>query len=365
MARRKIDLFSMSFLDVMACGLGAIVLFYMIINAQVSQRAAEVNQTQLAESTRLEEEVLDGRKDLIRVRTALESKKVEEVATDTEARLLREELERLLAELSKVDKDSFAQTESIEQLQSDIERLEKAKQRLAAEAADRSPDTGQRIRSYVGDGNRQYLTGMKMGGARVLILVDASTSMLGRTYVNVVRFRNMKEERRRLAPKWQQVVNSVDWLTTHLSPGTQFQIYVFNEEVGSVVSGSDGTWLEITDGSELTEAVDQLRTVMPEKGTSLIRAFTAIKELDPLPDNIYLLTDGLPTQGKVTPKSTERVKESRRIEFFTKAVAQLPRRVPVNILLYPMDGDPSAAGYFWKLAVSTGGSLLTPAQDWP
>ena len=128
---------------------------------------------------------------------------------------------------------------------------------------------------------------------------------------------------------------------------------------------TDGAWLEITDGSELTEAVDQLRTVTPEKGTSLIRVFMAIKELDPLPDNIYLLTDGLPTQGKVPPKSMERVKENRRIDYFTKAVAQLPRRVPVNILLYPMDGDPSAAGYFWQLAVSTGGSMLTPARDWP
>ncbi|TDJ44343.1 MAG: VWA domain-containing protein [Gammaproteobacteria bacterium] len=365
MARRKFELFSMSFLDVMACGLGAIVLFYMIINAQVSQRAAEINETQLAESSRLEEEVLDGRKDLIRVRNSLELKQVEELATASEADRLREEFERLLAELARADKDSVAQNESIEQLQSDIERLEKAKQRLAAEAANRSPETGQRIRSFVGDGNRQYLTGMKMGGARVLILVDASTSMLGRTYVNVVRFRHMKEERKRLAPKWQQVVNSVDWLTTHLSPGTRFQIYVFNEEVGSVVDGTDGTWLEVTDGSELTEAVNQLRRVTPDKGTSLIRAFTAIRELDPLPDNIYLLTDGLPTQGKVAPRSVERVKENRRIEYFTKAVAQLPRRVPVNILLYPMDGDPSAAGYFWQLAVSTGGSLLTPSQDWP
>lgn len=365
MARRKFELFSMSFLDVMACGLGAIVLFYMIINAQVSQRAAEINETQLAESSRLEEEVLDGRKDLIRVRNSLELKQVEELATASEADRLREEFERLLAELARADKDSVAQNESIEQLQSDIERLEKAKQRLAAEAANRSPETGQRIRSFVGDGNRQYLTGMKMGGARVLILVDASTSMLGRTYVNVVRFRHMKEERKRRTPKWQQVVNSVDWLTTHLSPGTRFQIYVFNEEVGSVVDGTDGTWLEVTDGSELTEAVNQLRRVTPDKGTSLIRAFTAIKELDPLPDNIYLLTDGLPTQGKVAPRSVERVKENRRIEYFTKAVAQLPRRVPVNILLYPMDGDPSAAGYFWQLAVSTGGSLLTPSQDWP
>jgi hypothetical protein len=34
-------------------------------------------------------------------------------------------------------------------------------------------------------------------------------------------------------------------------------------------------------------------------------------------------------------------------------------------MLLPMDGDPDAAGYFWELAVASGGSLLTPARDWP
>jgi len=364
-ARKKFNVFNLSFLDVMACGLGAIVLFYMIINAQVSRRAEAANETLLAETDKLEDEVLDGRKDLIRIRNTLESKKEEQLAAEGEAQRLQEELERLLAELAEAEKSTVAQTESIEQLQADIERLEKAKQRLSAEAADTAPDSGQRIRSFVGDGNRQYLTGMKMGGQRVLILVDASTSMLGRSYVDVVRFRHLQGERKRLAPKWQQVVSSVDWLTTQLSPGVKFQIYTFNEEASSVVDGMDGKWIDSTDGSELDDAVEQLREITPEKGTSLINAFAKIKELDPLPDNIYLLTDGLPTQGKVPPNEVVRVKENRRIEYFDKAVRELPRKVPVNVLLYPMVGDPAAAGLFWQLAMATRGSMLTPARDWP
>ncbi len=365
MARKKFNVFSLSFLDVMACGLGAIVLFYMIINAQVARRAELANEQLLAETNLLEEEVLDGRKDLIRVRTTLDAKNERRLAAEDEARRLREELERLLAELAESDKSSVAQIESIEQLQADIERLEEAKRRLSAEADDRAPETGERIRTFVGEGNRQYLTGMKMGGLRVLILVDASTSMLGRSYVDVVRFRYLPDDRKRLAPKWQQVVNSVDWLTTRLSPGVKFQIYTFNEQAGSVVDGTDGRWIDVTDGSELTDAVERLREVSPDKGTSLINAFAKIKELDPPPDNIYLLTDGLPTQGKVPPNEVIRVKENRRIEYFDKAVRELPRRVPVNVLLYPMVGDPSAAGLFWALAMNTNGSLLTPSRDWP
>jgi len=365
MARKKFNVFSLSFLDVMACGLGAIVLFYMIINAQVANRAAEANETLYADADKLEEEVLDGRKDLIRARNTLESKREEQLAAEGDARRLREELERLLAELAEAEKSTVAKIDSVEKLQADIARLEEAKQRLSAKAAESSADSGQRLRTYVGDGNRQYLTGMQMGGDRVLILVDASASMLGRSYVDVVRFRNLPGPRRRQAPKWQQVVDSVDWLTTRLVPGTRFQMYVFNEQAVSVVDGTDGQWIKITDGSELTDAIERLRLVDPEKGTSLINVFARISDLEPLPDNIYLLTDGLPTQGKVPPNEVVRVKEGRRIEYFEKAVRELPKKIPVNVLLYPMVGDPAAAGLYWQLAMVTKGSMLTPSRDWP
>ena len=42
-----------------------------------------------------------------------------------------------------------------------------------------------------------------------------------------------------------------------------------------------------------------------------------------------------------------------------------PEHVPVNILLYPMEGDPMAAPAYWKLAIATRGSFLTPSKDWP
>ena len=39
MARRRIDVFTLSFLDAMTCGFGAVVLLYMVINAAVGLRA--------------------------------------------------------------------------------------------------------------------------------------------------------------------------------------------------------------------------------------------------------------------------------------------------------------------------------------
>jgi hypothetical protein len=87
--------------------------------------------------------------------------------------------------------------------------------------------------------------------------------------------------------------------------------------------------------------------------------------MDPPPDNIFLLTDGLPTQGKNSPSKPEQIKPARRAKFFADAIKELPKRVPVNVLLYPMDGDPAAAGIFWNLARNSRGSFLTPSRDWP
>jgi hypothetical protein len=365
MARRKFDVFNLAFLDVMACGLGAIILFFMIISAQVRVRSNDANIELLSETNKLEDEVLDGRKNLIRARNSMDAKQNEQVVTEGEARRLQKELERLLAELAQYEDDSMAQDDSIEKLRSDIERLQAAKKRLSAKSTDQSSDTGARMRTYVGEGNRQYLTGMKMGGARVLILVDTSTSMLARTYVNVVRFRYMSDEKKRKAPKWQQAVDTVDWLTTRIQPGTKFQVYGFNEEAGTVVEGSGGGWINVTDGSEMEKAVESLRALTPGKGTSLYKAFKAIAEMDPRPDNVYLLTDGLPTQGRNPPSKPEMVKSEGRIKLFSQAAKELPPGVPVNVLLFPMDGDPAAAGLFWQLALATRGSFLTPSRDWP
>jgi hypothetical protein len=190
--------------------------------------------------------------------------------------------------------------------------------------------------------------------------------MLGRTYVNVIRYRNMPEDLKRKAPKWRQVVNTVDWITTQIQPDAKFQIYTFNTEAHSVLAGTDGQWLDPGDGSKVTEAVDALReNVIPDKGTSLFAAFESVKALLPMPDNVYLLTDGLPTQGRRPPSRTEMVRPEDRFKHFNQAMKARPKNVPMNVLLYPMDGDPEAAGHYWRLALDSRGSFMAPSRDWP
>jgi hypothetical protein len=54
-----------------------------------------------------------------------------------------------------------------------------------------------------------------------------------------------------------------------------------------------------------------------------------------------------------------------RLRLFEDASGALPRGVPVNVILLPLEGDPSAAAAYWVLAQSTKGSFLSPSKDWP
>ena len=93
-------------------------------------------------------------------------------------------------------------------------------------------------------------------------------------------------------------------------------------------------------------------------------AFAAIRELEPRPDNIILLADGLPTMDDVaTSRAT--VTGRQRVRLFSNAARELPGGVPVNVLLYPLEGDYEAPILYWALAYETGGSMISVSRDWP
>jgi hypothetical protein len=362
--RRPIEVFSMSFLDCMSCGFGAVILFFMIINAQVRQ-ASELDPTSLMSETKmLEVEILDGRKNLVLARNTIEMLEDEKQTAEGQIELIIALIEELRAELSTYDNDTLAKIESAEKLQSDIKSLEDEVKRLLSLAEEEQE--GENIRAFddEGQGSRQYLTGLKLNGSRTLILVDRSASMLDDTIVNILRRRNMSEREKLRSVKWRQVVATVDWLTAQIRPGAEFQIYMFNNTVEPVIKGSAGTWLKAEDNTQLDEAVRVLQRTAPENGTNMQAVFAAARELDPRPDNIILLADGLPTMDEAVARRAT-VTGRQRIRLFTDAARELPGGVPVNILLYPLEGDYEAAILYWSLAFDTGGSMISVSRDWP
>jgi len=210
--RRPFEIFSMSFLDCMSCGFGAVILFFMIINAQVRETTEQDPSELMAETKKVELEILDGRKNLVLAKNTITKLETEKDTAEGQIAQIIALIEQLRAELAKYDSETLAHIEAVEKLQTDIESLEEEVKRLLALAAEEDAE-GNKLREFKGEGDRQYLTGLKLGGKRTLILVDRSASMLDDTIVNIIRRRNMSVDEQLRAVKWRQVVASVDWLT--------------------------------------------------------------------------------------------------------------------------------------------------------
>ncbi len=363
MARRKrqTSTFNLSFLDIMSCGFGAVVLVFLIIDHSMEVETRTLNAEVFAEIDLLEEDIREGQEGLVRLRNAISSTDVEIVEAQGLATRVTEELDRYEALIASLEEEGFTDTSDIDELKAEINRLEE-RVKMLREAAE--AEAGRSAREYVGEGNRQYLTGLNLGGRRIVILLDASSSMLADSIVNIIRLRNMEPSVQRQSDKWNRALNTVDWLTAQLPVNAKYQIIVFNTGAASAIKGTESQWLDVADAPKLKQATDALRERLPTGGTSLHNAFEALKKLPGGPDNIFLITDGLPTQGLEAPRKTT-VSGQERMKLFRDAVRRLPSGVPVNIILAPMEGDPMAASEFWQLAQVSGGSFMSPSRDWP
>lgn len=353
--RRSFSQFSLSFLDAMACGLGAVILIFMIITHAIERHAVDTHQAVVAEVSQLEEQVLRKRETTAGMAQALQKTREQRQAASAEAAELKEIIERE----DDSDKQAREQRERVAALKAELSSIQKQMQSLRER-----DDKGDAIRRIEGEGRRQYLTGLQMGGSRILILLDASSSMLAEQVVDVFRYRNMSEAEQRGAPKWRWALTIVDWITAQTPGDARFQIYTFNTDVEPALEGTADRWQDTQAGERLTEAVEALRQRVPRGGGSLEQAFMAAKRLSPAPDNIFLITDGLPTQDAGGGRRGM-VSGRQRESLFQRALKHLPSGVPVNVLLLPLEGDPMASPLYWQLAQRSGGSFMSPSRDWP
>jgi hypothetical protein len=356
-SRRDITSFGLSFLDIMFCGFGAVVLLVLLLSGKVIS---------------FRQQQVDHGPELVRQRVAARLAAEEREQLDAALRVLEQDLvdleqrrERAADALVSFARQGAAadspQLEEISRAKAELKKLEAEKQLLVQQVS--ASQQASKIRSFEGEGNRQYLTGLKLGGQRVLILIDGSASMLDRKIVNIVRLKIRSDELRRVAPKWQRVVSTVEWLLANFPAETSIAGYLFNQEVQKL--GSDGReWVPVTDRAAVSALVSELRRVAPLGGTNLEKMLKTARSLTPRPDNIILITDGLPTTDRDVPR-TATVTSRERARLFERAITHLPPGIPVNTILFPMEGDPLAAVLFWRLGVESGGAFITPTRDWP
>jgi hypothetical protein len=364
MLKKKITPTSFAFLDIMFCGFGAVVLLVMILNGDVLRKREETFKDLRAEFKRV-------------------------LALEQFAQEYMEKIQINVKEIDGRQNDALRQQSdmknrlriTLDKTKKTIDRSQKSGKAIAKIRVKNSALTnatvllrgkntkkwkaGKKPVGFTGDGRRQYLTGLKLGGERTLILIDSSASMLDQRVVNIIRKKLMPANIRRLSKKWQRAVRSLHWLIANLRPGKKVQVYDFNSAAHPLVARSDGKWMSTDDAKALNNILSAAEKITPGGGTSLDAAFRVVRKFSPKPDSIILLTDGLPSQGISPPARKTLVSAEKRYQYFRDATQSLGRNIPVNILLFPMEGDPEAAGAFWQFAIRTKGSFITPSWDWP
>lgn len=346
--RKEVEVFSLSFMDCICCGFGAVLLLFILTTGQRTD-FNEADLTELRERiAQMEREITVEQQDIERLSRSLTDLDLSRLREDADAERLkisqrRNELQTLLQQVSTL-KDELARL------------LEEQKAVPTQEAPPPLPIPNL--------DRRQYLTGVRMEGEHVLFIVRASGSMLDETIDGAAARLADPDFKKREAPKWQRTLRSLEWLLATLEPESRFQIMLFNDEATSLLPNRPDEWISPSDSAAISEVLTRLRAVVPTGAANLERAFSTVRYLPQLPDNIVLITDGLPTKSDSLLSDGE-VTEAQRIRFFEIAVRQLPARIPVSTILMPFSGDPAGPALFWELANDTHGALVSPSKSWP
>ncbi|MGA0368240.1 MAG: VWA domain-containing protein, partial [Kiritimatiellia bacterium] len=282
--RRSITVFSLSFLDSISCGFGAVILLFVLVNANAARNRDELTRDLRGEVNKVEVEILRLEKEKVLARNALEEVVEEMAETQGLSRELIRLIEESKEELARQNQSTLATKEHINQLKTDLLSLEEGIKRLKAGAA--SEDPGESLLAFTGDGKRQYLTGLQLKGERTLILVDTSASMLGEKVVDVLRIRNLPVEEQRSAPKWVQTRRTLEWILSQLPTEGKFQVGIYNQNASSLLPDTD--WWSAADPEIRKNAVEAIADTVPTGGTSLYQAFSYAASMSPPPDNIIL-----------------------------------------------------------------------------
>ena len=343
--------FGLAFLDVMSCGLGAAVLLFLIIDHNLSavaqaSESGEGDLQMLERAIEEQEELIAGHRrevqKLKRERQSLARGRADAITARAELRAQQPQT----ADTARLE-------EELRERKRKLQEAQKSKQLMARE----------------GEGQRQYVAGFRVEGRRILILLDRSASMQDQRIASIIRNRFLPAQYQIESEKWRWTRDIFEWTLAHLPKQAQYQVWGFNTKATPVLPG--GGWLRANDAERMEQVISEVRNWVPAGGTRL--DVTLERTLKVRPDAVYLITDGLPTQGKtwlnrfgVEAKVSKknRVSADQRMTFFQNATGAI-QGPPFNIILLPLEGDPQAAGAYWSLAMRTSGQFLAPTQEWP
>jgi hypothetical protein len=257
MARREITTFSMSYLDVMCCGFGAMILLFMLVRNQ-PEGALEVAEDPRGGS------ILDLQKQLFEIRGETNIFNRDLNAKQEQLSQYTQRIARLETELAKVQKRLEARSDQAMDIDTEAGQLALARQSLTDEMR-RLQESQQRSVQSVSVG------GVPVDSEYVVFVIDTSGSMFNYS--------------------WNRLLQVV---TETLEVYPQLKgIQVMNDEGDYMFSSFRGQWIEDTPARRQA-ILQRLRTWNPFSDSSPVEGIiAAIREFyDPSKKiSIYVLGD--------------------------------------------------------------------------
>ncbi len=163
------------------------------------------------------------------------------------------------------------------------------------------------------------------------------------------------------ADKWLRAKEALKAVLAAIPKGTQVAVFQMAESTRPL-SGSPGNpYIDPYDNAALISLLDRLENLEARGGADLAAGMRTVANLKERASSLLLIGDGLPTAPSPPGRG---LSESERVNLFNRATATRPN-YPFNAILFPFDGDPSAAGLYWQLSGRTNGITLIPDNDWP
>ena len=347
--------FSLSFLDIMACGLGGIIIIFLLLENRPNSKISESNTNN----------------DILIEKIESLSNSNAELSTTNQQLELNIENEK--NKLSIIDKRN-------ETLEKRMKYFGKSTEEVNIEVSQLKERISKMPQEIVADPisndelfEENYIEGLTIEGKKICILLDSSSSMTDEKLLEIIKRKNLSDEEKRRGPKWKRSLDIVKWILARAPKDSDIAVIGFSETAKYIAKES----FQIQNKNALKTIFLGLNNITPNGPTNLLSALIQASKFEPT--NIYLITDGLPTYGGDRFKSmnpfskcdsiigsSNKISGSCRVKLFKQSIRYVDNYgVKIDIILLPVEGDPQASPEMWKWASDTGGILISPAKNWP
>ena len=332
--RREAQSNTLSFLDAISCGFGAVLLLFILTaKKQIILSNEEANQSQEAAET---------------LQAAIEEKNAEQKALEKEIEALYPQPDTTATSLAELAAEQERLAREVENQARELNALETEAHPIEAPASLDRPSADQ-----------SYLSGLRLRGPRAVILLESSGSMLAENAADAVAI--MRQGTWQQAEKWNRAKAALKAVLAAIPKGTQVAVFQMAEATSPLSGSPNNPYVDPYDNAALISLLDRLENLEARGGADLARGIRTVANLQERASSLLLIGDGLPTAPAPGGRG---LSESERVNRFNHAMATRPN-YPFNAILFPFEGDPSAAGLFWQLSGRTGGITLIPDNDWP